>query len=66
MADSFTYWTSNEERREVPITYFRVPAGAKLGAPYRCSQSHIQDSASLSRQMSDEDRPQAKGLPQSG
>lgn len=67
MADStFTYWTSDGERREVPITYFRVPAGEKLGGPYRCSQSRTQDSAMLSRQMSDEDRPQARGLPQTG
>jgi hypothetical protein len=31
---TFVYWTSQGERREVPIIYFRVPLGEKLGAPH--------------------------------
>jgi hypothetical protein len=46
MADStFTYWTSDGERHEVPIVYYRLPAGVTLGPRHNWLASHNEGSA---------------------
>jgi hypothetical protein len=49
----FPYWTTAGKRREVPITYFQVPAGEKLEALHNCPQSRSGDNGQIRSPTSD-------------